>query len=63
MSARADWEEANARFLAAALAELRLRLELQATRGDAAALATIPRPIRRQPTVRRGPADGGPHRP
>jgi hypothetical protein len=34
VSAPADWEEANARFLAAALTELRLRLEAQTTRGD-----------------------------
>jgi hypothetical protein len=35
MSSRADWEDANGRFLAAALAELRLRLELQAARTEA----------------------------
>jgi hypothetical protein len=34
MTARTDWEEANARFLTTALAELRLRLELQASRRD-----------------------------
>jgi hypothetical protein len=34
MSARTDWEGANSRFLTTALAELRLRLELQANRSD-----------------------------
>jgi hypothetical protein len=42
MSAGTDWEEANAHFLSTALTELRLRLELHATRGDGAGASDHP---------------------